>query len=59
MLGDRVVVLSGAPSTVIEVADVRDLGPPDAPEYGAMRLRLRNLLAIDQEEVSPDGDGGE
>ena len=59
VLGDRVVVLSGAPSSVIDVADVRDLGPPDAPEYGAMRLRLRNLLAIDQEEVIPDGDGGQ
>jgi NitT/TauT family transport system ATP-binding protein len=58
VLGDRVVVLSGGPSHVVEVEDVRDLGAPDAPEYGAMRLKLRELLAIDQEEVIPDGDDG-
>ncbi len=56
VLGDRVVVLSAGPSTVLESVDVRDLGAPDAPEYGAMRLRLRDLLAIDRaEEVTPDG----
>ncbi len=57
VLGDRVAVLSSAPSTVLEVVDVRDLGAPDTPEYGAMRLKLRNLLAIDQEEAA-DGDDG-
>ncbi len=56
VLGDRVIVLSGAPSSVLEVEDVRDLGAPDAPEYGAMRLKLRDLLAIDREEAV---DGGE
>jgi sulfonate transport system ATP-binding protein len=55
VLGDRVTVLSSAPSSVLEIVDVAELGAPDMPEYGAMRLKLRNLLAIDQEEV----DGGD
>jgi NitT/TauT family transport system ATP-binding protein len=48
ILGDRVVVLSDAPSTVLEIADVRDLGGPDSREYGAMRGKLRSLLAVDR-----------
>ena len=56
VLGDRVVVLSAGPSTVLETADVRHLGAPDTVEYGAMRLRLRDLLAIDlHEEMGTDG----
>jgi NitT/TauT family transport system ATP-binding protein len=55
VLGDRVVVLSNAPSSVLEIVDVRDLGAPDTAEYGAMRGRLRDLLAIDQEEVIGNG----
>ncbi len=55
VLGDRVVVLSNAPSTVLEIVDVRGLGAPDTAEYGAMRGRLRDLLAIDQEEVTANG----
>jgi NitT/TauT family transport system ATP-binding protein len=58
ILGDRVVVLGQAPSTVLEIIDARDLGGPETPEYGAMRGRLRELLAVDrapldeEEEVS-------
>jgi NitT/TauT family transport system ATP-binding protein len=49
ILGDRVVVLGNAPSTVLEIVDVRGLGGPETPEYGAMRGKLRNLLAVDRE----------
>jgi NitT/TauT family transport system ATP-binding protein len=49
ILGDRVVVLGPAPSTVLEIIDVRDLGGPETPEYGAMRGRLRGLLAVDRD----------
>ncbi|MDQ3822614.1 MAG: ABC transporter ATP-binding protein [Actinomycetota bacterium] len=54
ILGDRVVVLSDAPSRVLEIADVRDLGAPDTPEYGAMRGKLRDLLAVDRELPEED-----
>jgi NitT/TauT family transport system ATP-binding protein len=59
VLGDRVVVLSNAPSTVLEIVDVRDLGGPETPEYGAMRGKLRGLLAVDLElpEEEDDNDG--
>jgi NitT/TauT family transport system ATP-binding protein len=56
ILGDRVVVLSDAPSKVLEIADVRDLGGPETPEYGAMRGKLRDLLAVDRE--LPEEDDG-
>jgi NitT/TauT family transport system ATP-binding protein len=60
VLGDRVVVLGDAPSTVLEIVDVRDLGGPETVEYGAMRGKLRNLLAVDrelpEEEEEDDGD---
>jgi NitT/TauT family transport system ATP-binding protein len=49
LLGDRVVVLGEAPSTVLEIVDVRDLGGPETAEYGAMRGHLRALLAVDRE----------
>jgi NitT/TauT family transport system ATP-binding protein len=49
VLGDRIVVLGDAPSTVLELVDVRGLGAPDSPEHGAMRGRLRALLDIDRE----------
>jgi sulfonate transport system ATP-binding protein len=49
ILGDRVVVLGQAPSTVLEMVDVRELGGPETPAYGAMRGRLRKLLAVDRE----------
>jgi NitT/TauT family transport system ATP-binding protein len=57
ILGDRVVVLSDAPSRVLEIADVRDLGGPETPEYGAMRGKLRDLLAVERELPEEDDDG--
>ena len=61
VLGDRVVVLANAPSHVIEIVDLRELGGPETVEYSHMRGHLRALLAVDQEdaldeEVNPDGD---
>jgi NitT/TauT family transport system ATP-binding protein len=55
VLGDRIVVLGGAPSRVIETVDVRDLGGPETVEYGQMRGRLRELLAVDKEVKEDDG----
>jgi len=46
-LGDSVVVLSDAPSSVIEHVDVRALGGPETPAGIRMRRHLRSLLAID------------
>ncbi len=54
VVGDRVVVLANAPSTVEEVADVRDVGPPDSAAYAEMRRHLRRLLAAQGEEVDED-----
>src|SRR5918992_2543356 len=53
ILGDRVVVLHGFPSTVREIVDVREVGPPDSPSYAEMRIHLRELLAIEGDD---DGD---
>ena len=61
ILGDRVVVLSNAPSQVLEIVDVGELGGPESPEYGAMRGHLRSLLAVDRElpeEEVPDDELG-
>jgi NitT/TauT family transport system ATP-binding protein len=59
VLGDRVVVLGNAPSTVLEVVDVRDLGGPETVEYSRMRGKLRGLLAVDEEpEEEVEDDGG-
>ena len=58
VLGDRIVVLGNAPSTVLEVVDVRDLGGPESVEYSQMRGRLRALLAVDQEEEEVEDHGG-
>jgi len=49
-VGDKVVVLAGSPSTVIEVVDVREVGPPDSPRYAETRLHLRDLLGVIHEE---------
>ena len=57
VLGDRVIVLSEAPSRVLELVDVRSLGGLETPEYSHMRGRLRALLAVDREEEG-DGVGG-
>ena len=51
VLGERVVVLGGAPSSVLEVADVADVGEPDSPAYAEMRVHLRDLLAIEGDDV--------
>jgi NitT/TauT family transport system ATP-binding protein len=58
VLGDRVVVLGDSPSTVLEIVDVRDLGGPDTAEYGQMRGKLRDLLAVEREGVEDDGNIG-
>ncbi len=55
VLGERVVVLAGAPSSVREIADVRDVGPADSPDYAAMRVHLRGLLQIEHEGADADG----
>ena len=50
ILGDRVVVLHGHPSTVREIVDVREVGEPDSPSYAEMRIHLRELLAIEGDD---------
>jgi len=54
VVGDRVVVMSPAPSRVLEIVDVRSLGGPSTTEYSEMRGRLRRLLAVDREELVAD-----
>jgi NitT/TauT family transport system ATP-binding protein len=56
VLGDRVIVLGGAPSTVLEVVDVPSRGEPETIEY-RMYGRLRSLLAVEREHPEED-DGG-
>lgn len=51
LLGDRVVVLGGQPSTVVESLDVTGLDRPDTEEFTAARRRLRTLLAEDGEKA--------
>jgi NitT/TauT family transport system ATP-binding protein len=61
VLGDRVVVLGNAPSSVLEIVDVRELGGPETVEYSRMRGKLRSLLAVDrvtEQEEEVDGPGG-
>jgi NitT/TauT family transport system ATP-binding protein len=55
VLGDRIVVLGDAPSRVIEAVDVRGLGGQETVEYGQMRGKLRELLAVEKEEVEDVG----
>ena len=50
VLGDRIVVLHGSPSTVRTIVDTRDVGPPDSPAYAGMRIQLRELLAIEEDD---------
>jgi sulfonate transport system ATP-binding protein len=54
VLGDRIVVLSEGPSTVIATVDVRELGGPETVEYSQMRGKLRELLEVDREEEVED-----
>ncbi len=56
ILGDRIVILRGAPSRLDEVIDVRGIGGPESPEYAAMRIRLRRLLAVEEDEEEDDDD---
>ena len=58
ILGQRVVVLGGVPSTVLEIADVSDVGPPDSPAYAEMRIHLRELLAIEADGDEEDEASG-
>ena len=52
-LGDRVVVLSKAPSTVLEVIDVSNLGDdPAAPGFAEAVTHLRMLLSDGDEELN-------
>lgn len=44
LLGDRVVVLGQAPSTVEEIVDVRNVGEPDDARFGQALHHLRQLL---------------
>lgn len=55
-VGDKVVVLTGSPSSVAEIVDVRDIGAPDSPRYAETRLHLRDLLGTRHEEEGIDGD---
>ena len=56
-VGDRVVVLAGVPSRVVEIVDVRDVGEPDSPSYADARLHLRGLLGVRSDEEHEEGDG--
>ena len=47
VVGDRVVVLANAPSTVKEIVDVSDVGAPDSTRYAETRRHLRRLLAAE------------
>ncbi|MES0836242.1 MULTISPECIES: ABC transporter ATP-binding protein [Nocardiopsidaceae] len=51
LLGDRVVVLGGRPSSVVETLDVAGLDSPDTEGFTAARRRLRALLSDDREEA--------
>ncbi|MQA07560.1 MAG: ATP-binding cassette domain-containing protein [Pseudonocardiaceae bacterium] len=50
-VGDRVVVLGNAPSTVQEVVDVSALDDPSTLEFTSTQEHLRSLLAIDDDEL--------
>jgi NitT/TauT family transport system ATP-binding protein len=54
VLGDRIVVLGDAPSRVIDTVDTGGLGGPETLEYGQMRGKLRELLAVEKEEEVED-----
>jgi NitT/TauT family transport system ATP-binding protein len=58
VLGDRIVVLSEGPATVLETVDIRDLGGPETLEYSQMRGRLRELLEVEKEDKEEVEDVG-
>ena len=51
VLGDQVVVLSAAPSTVRDVVDVSTLNRPDQANFASTSQLLRTLLAHDGQEA--------
>ncbi len=51
-VGDRVVVLSAPPSTVLDVLDVSDLDDAASPAFTDALTRLRSLLAHDDEPAA-------
>jgi hypothetical protein len=52
-------VLGNAPSTVLEIVDVRELGGPETVEYARMRGHLRDLLAVDSDVIDEkEGEDG-
>jgi len=55
VLGDRVAVLTHAPSTVRELVDIRGVGGRDTPAYAELRPRLRALLTHAEEAEDADG----
>jgi hypothetical protein len=42
---------------VLEIVDVSELGGPETQEYGAMRGKLRDLLAVER-DLPEEDDGG-
>ena len=50
VVGERVVVLGHAPSSVKEIVDVRGVGGRDTPAYAELRPRLRRLLLAGEED---------
>lgn len=50
-VGHRVVVLSKAPSTVIDVVDVSDINDPGDPAFSDALRHLRSLLADGDEQL--------
>lgn len=55
LLGDRVIVLQGSPSTVAAAVDVRSISGPDDPRYQSAHESLEALLGAKKEEESHDG----
>jgi NitT/TauT family transport system ATP-binding protein len=54
VVGDRVVVLGHAPSSVREIVDIRGVGGRDTPSYAELRPRLRSLLTREDEQEDDD-----
>ena len=54
-LGDRVVVLGAAPSTVVEQVDVAHLRDPADPAFATAAGHLRSLLAQGDDSLDDTG----
>ena len=50
-VGERVVVLSKPPSTVVDIADVSDLNDPTSPAFNDALRHLRSMLAEDESQL--------